>query len=305
MASFAYVVRFLGNRNVVLLASIVAGLVWPAWAAPAERLVLIALAAVMTVSLLDVTGVGLGPIRRLLLRGLTGILLNYVLLTGAILGLTFLILRDSAFRAGFVLIAAVPPAVAVVPFTAALRGDVSLAMVGNVAAYLAGLVLTPFIAVVWLGETFIKPGRLALIVVELILAPLVASRILLRLGPLAQRVKGQITNWGFFLITYVVVGLNRDLLIDQPGRLVPVAAIALFTTIGLGALIDGAGSLLNVRREGLIPVVLLGTLKNYGLAGGLALTLFDRVSAVPATVSSIFLVVYIIYLDLVGRFFRQ
>ena len=43
-------------------------------------------------------------------------------------------------------------------------------------------------------------------------------------------------------------------------------------------------------------LVLLGTIKNYGLAGGLALTLFSKDTAVPATVSTIFMTVYILWL---------
>jgi BASS family bile acid:Na+ symporter len=47
----------------------------------------------------------------------------------------------------------------------------------------------------------------------------------------------------------------------------------------------------------LISLVLLGTLKNYGLAGGMALALFSEKTSVPATVSSVFMIVYIIWLE--------
>ena len=51
--------------------------------------------------------------------------------------------------------------------------------------------------------------------------------------------------------------------------------------------------------------MLLGTLKNYGIAGGLALTLFSRKTALPAAVSSVFMIVYIIWLDLKKRRMEQ
>jgi hypothetical protein len=47
--------------------------------------------------------------------------------------------------------------------------------------------------------------------------------------------------------------------------------------------------------------LLLGTLKNYGLAGGLALTLFSKETSVPATVSSVFMIVYIVWLEFKRR----
>ena len=48
-------------------------------------------------------------------------------------------------------------------------------------------------------------------------------------------------------------------------------------------------------------LILLGTQKNTGLAAGLALALFSEKTAVPATVSTIFMIVYIIWLSLQQR----
>jgi predicted Na+-dependent transporter len=47
-------------------------------------------------------------------------------------------------------------------------------------------------------------------------------------------------------------------------------------------------------------MVLLGTQKNTGLAAGLALSLFTDKTAVPATITTIFMLVYIIRLS-IGR----
>jgi BASS family bile acid:Na+ symporter len=48
-------------------------------------------------------------------------------------------------------------------------------------------------------------------------------------------------------------------------------------------------------------LVLLGTIKNYGLAGGLSLALFSTQTAVPATVSTIFMTVYIAWLGMKSK----
>jgi len=54
--------------------------------------------------------------------------------------------------------------------------------------------------------------------VELILAPLAVSRLLRRWGfsDRLEPYKGAITNWGFFLVTYTIVGLNRAVFLDRP-----------------------------------------------------------------------------------------
>ena len=121
------------------------------------------------------------------------------------------------------------------------------------------------------------------------------------MGQGLQRSKGPLVNWSFFLITYIIVGLNRKVLLGDPLSLVPVILIAFATTVPLGMLIETCGKVLGVKRDVIVPLVLLGTLKNYGLAGGLALAILDTPSAVPATVSSVFMIVYIIYLDLMMR----
>jgi BASS family bile acid:Na+ symporter len=166
--------------------------------------------------------------------------------------------------------------------------------------YLGALVITPLLAVGLLGTGFIDPGKLVFILLELILIPLILSRILLRTG-IAWRIepiKGTITNWSFFIISYTIVGLNREVFLTQPLTLLPVVIIALASTFVLGWAIEKVGQAVRIEPSTLTSLILLGTLKNYGLAGGLALALFSKKTALPATVSAVFLVVYIIWLQL-------
>ena len=100
---------------------------------------------------------------------------------------------------------------------------------------------------------------------------------------------------------YTIVGFNREFFFTRPLILLPVAVIAVASTFILGWLIEKVGRFMNLDRPTLTSLVLLGTLKNYGIAGGLALTLFGRKTALPAAVSSVFMIVYIIWLDLKKR----
>jgi BASS family bile acid:Na+ symporter len=157
----------------------------------------------------------------------------------------------------------------------------------------------PLSALLFFGSGIIDPMKLVVIMLELILLPLIASRLLLRIG-MASRldsIKGPVTNWSFFLLTYTIVGLNRDLILNQPLSLSPVVFIALLSTFLLGWGIEKVATLFHVPKKILTSLVLLGTLKNYGLAGGLALALFSKKTSVPATVSAVFMIVYIIWLE--------
>jgi BASS family bile acid:Na+ symporter len=290
--------RLLRSRDFILFLGLILGLLWGEAAYWTNPLTLPLLALAMTVSVMGIPGAIFRIPRSLAGPALSGIVMTYLVLSGIILGLSFILIHDKNLWNGFVLIAAVPPGVAVIPFTLFLNGNRFFSLVGTMGAYLGALIITPLIALWLLGTAFINPVKLFIIMVELILLPLFISQFLVRTGA-SKRIepfKGTITNWSFFVVTYTIVGLNRQVFLDQPLSLLPVAIIALVTTFLLGWAIEGMGKLLRIDSTTVTSLVLLGTIKNYGLAGGLSLALFSRDTAVPATVSTIFMTVYIIWL---------
>jgi BASS family bile acid:Na+ symporter len=290
----------LGGRNGILILALILGLLWGKGAQWSERITLPALALVMTLATMGISGKAFSSPRIFLSSALAGIVMSYLILGAFLLGLSHWIVRDEALRAGFVLIAAVPPAVAVIPFTYFLNGDGEFSLVATIGAYLGALMITPLIILGWLGIGNIDPTGLFIILIELVLAPLVFSRILNRTG-ISSRLdpfKGTVINWSFFLLTYTIVGLNRELILGQPLSLLPVALIAVGSTFFMGGLIEIVGNWLKISPKKIMSLILLGTLKNYGLAGGLALALFSKKTSAPATVSAVFMMVYIIWLEI-------
>ena len=204
---------------------------------------------------------------------------------------------------GFVLLAAVPPAVAVIPFSVFLRGNGPLSLFGTVGAYLGALAIMPLIAFGLLSPAAFDPFKLLMIILELIVLPLAVSRLLIQKG-MKERIepyRGTITNWSFFVVLYTLIGLNRDIILGQTLTLLPIASIAIITMFILGFLIDWVLSLFHIPKETRTSLVLLGTLKNQGMAGGLALTLFSQEAALPAAVSTMVMIGYIIWLDFKKR----
>jgi BASS family bile acid:Na+ symporter len=237
--------------------------------------------------------------RSLLFPALLGIIMNYIILGNLIIGMAALTIQDEEIWTGFVLLAAVPPAVAVIPFSGFLRGNGLLSLFGTVGAYLGALAIMPLIAVGLLSAVAFDPFKLLLIILELIVLPLAASRLLLQRG-LKERInpyRGTITNWSFFLVLYTMIGLNRDIIIGQALGLLPVVSIAITSMFILGPLIEWVLGLFHIPRETRTSLVLLGTLKNQGMAGGLALALFSQEAALPAAVNTVVMTGYIIWLD--------
>ena len=231
---------------------------------------------------------------------LAGTLCSFLLLGGLLVGLSRLLIQDQELINGFVILAAVPPAVAVIPFTSILHGDKVFSLLGTVGCYLSALILTPLLALLLLeGGMLVHPYRIAVIVGELILLPLLLSWLLqwLKWAEKIEPFKGTLTNWSFFFITYTIVGLNRQLFLHQPLSLLPVVFIAVCSTFIWGEIIERFCRWRGLEQPLTISLVLLGTLKNYGLSGGLALTLFSTQTSVPSAVSTVFMIIYIIWLN--------
>jgi BASS family bile acid:Na+ symporter len=293
----------LRNRNIIFLLALTLGLIVP-YAAPVTRhLVLPALALAMALAMMDITSdLFLHP-RSLFFPALLGIIMSYIILGNIIIGISALVIRDEMLWTGFVLLAAAPPAVAVIPFSGFLRGNGPLSLIGTVGAYLGALVIIPLISFTLLGAAEFDPYKLLLIALELILLPLAVSRLLIRRkwNKRIESSRGAITNWSFFVALYTMIGLNRDVILIDTTTLLPVVFIVMITMFILGFLIDWVCHLFQISTETRTSLVLLGTLKNQGLAGGLALTLFGQEASLPAAVSTMIMIFYVIWLDFKKR----
>lgn len=266
----------LKNSSFVLVLSILFGLIWPGPAQYSEWLITPVLMIMMAFSLNDVD-LSATPGRGSLKSTMLGLALNYGLLSGLILLMSHG-LQDEALRQGFIVMAAVPPAVAVLPMTRILNGDMRLSLYSEAVSYLASLVLMPAIIYAFTRQTGISLVYLVQISLLLILLPALASRVVRRISidPVLP------INLGFFWVTYTVIGLNQGALWGDMGT---VSWIALARTLGIGLAIYMAARLAGQDRSHTISYTLLGSYKNLGLAAALSLMLFGPEAGVPAAIS--------------------
>ncbi len=262
----------LRNTSLIFLLSILLGMTIPGPAQHTESLITPALLLMMSFSLTEIDLRAKGDLRQ----AFVGFVLNYVLLSGLILLLSYK-LEDDALRNGFVVMAAVPPAVAVLPMTRLLCGDVRLSLYGEAISYLASLALMPGLIFLFTSKTGVSLGYVVQIALLMILLPAVASRFLRRLKldsvlPI---------NLGFFLLTYTVIGLNSSAIFEGATS---VASIAIARTFGIGAAVYIASSISRVAFPRRISYTLFGSYKNLGLAAAVAVVLFGPEAGVPAAV---------------------
>ena len=288
--------RLLGNRNVLLVLAFVLGLlVGPVpWFGD---LTLPALALVMMAAATQVPSSALVPPRRLLRPTLLALACTYGLSAAVTLLAARLLFHESDLWVGFVLVAAAPPGVAVLPFAGILGGDTTLALLGTAGAYLAALVMAPLMAAVLVGPRLLQPARLAIILVELVLIPLLVSRLFRhpRLLAYANRWRSALVNWGFFVVIFTVVALSRDVFLRQPQTLLLTTAVAVLSVFGTALVVERTWPRLGFSAPEVTSLALFAAIKNSGFAAATALALVGDVAAVPGAVVTVAIVAYLIY----------
>ena len=277
--------------------SIVLGLAAGQGAVWTKPLLLPALAVSMTLSTISITNRDLASIRSTPRLIPMALLLNYVVLGGIMLLMARWLIVDPDIRLGFLVIAAMPPAISVVPFSYILGGNTVFALLGTTGLYLAALGLTPVIMLLLLGADFLNPVEVLLILVQLIVIPLAVSRILLFKG-LAQSIdkwRDTAINWCIFIVTFTIIGLNREVFFGQLDVLLKVVIIAAAVTFGIGHATHYIARKLHTDDPTSISWMIMSTRKNTGLASVVAIAFLSERAAFPAAVCVIFEVSSIIW----------
>ncbi len=217
--------------------------------------------------------------------------LNYGMLTVVILALGSMFPEDLWW--GWVLMAAAPSAVSVVPFTTIMGGRTSKALFSTSVNYLVALGLMPLMTLALIGSA-VSVESLVTSLLLLIVLPMAASRLVTRVD-MGKRTKSVAMNLSFAILIFAVAGSNREAFFTEPWIVLAVSAASFVRTFGTGL---GTEFLLRWRgtpKEDRIPQVLFASYKNLGLTATLAIALFEPVVAVPATICIVFEVVWVIF----------
>lgn len=266
----------------------------PAYSKPVQQATLI---LAMAFSLTEITFRDISP--RAELRGFVGsLVMSYGVLSGLVLVYAALS-PDPGIRSGWVLMAAVPPAVAVVPMTALLRGNVRRALISEALLYLLGLVAVPLITLAALGAT-VPVDDLLFQTVLLIGVPILVSRPL-RLWKRVARVRTTAVSVSFFFLVAAIAGSTREILLGRPDLMSTLAVQAFLRTFGLGLLLFGLTRVLRTGRDARIQALTFASFKNLGLTVVLASTVFASIASLPSIVSLIFEILWISALPLLFR----
>jgi len=284
-------VKVLESYSAMMLLGLVLGLVTGGLPAYTKEASMASLAVLMTLSL---STVGLGDARGKAHAGHAAwaLLINYGFLTTLILliGLLF----TGEYWWGWVLMAAAPSAVSVVPFTTILGGKTSKALFSTAVNYIVALALMPAITLLLIGSA-VSTTSLVVSLLLLIVLPMLASRAMRRVN-IGKPLNTSMMNICFAVLIFAVTGANRDAFVGEPMIVLAISAACVLRTFGTGLGTEWLTRRIGMPKEERITYVLFASYKNLGLTATLAIALFEPLVAVPATICIVFEVVWVIFL---------
>ncbi|WP_164977467.1 bile acid:sodium symporter family protein [Ancylomarina salipaludis] len=292
--------RIIRDRNFVLILAVVLGLTIGDWAENLKEYTFYILAVVMIFSTTGLSTKALFPLKKMIQPLLLGSVLNYFVFGAVIISLAYFLMPTPELFLGFVVIAATPPGLAVIPFSHILEGDIKYGIVGVLGAFISSIFLAP--AIVGLLSNVdggIDSGMLFMTMVKLVLIPMLISRLLLwaPIKPTVEKVRGRVVDWGFALLIFTAVGLNRQVFFSNFEVLFLVALVLFLSIFGLGWVYEKFAARIGVKKEVAMTQNLLLTIKSSGFAVVTALTLFGKEAAIPSAVMAVFVLLYLLYLS--------
>jgi len=249
------------------------------------------LAVAMTLSLTSVT-LAQTRGRDHLGHAAWALVINYGALTALILAIA--VFFDADIRNGWILMAAAPSAVSVVPFTTILGGQTSKALFSTAVNYVVALVLMPVLTLALIGSA-VSVTSLIIYILLLIVLPMALSRAVMRTN-ISRAANSSILNVSMAVLVFAVAGANRSAF---QGELLLIGAISvacILRTFGSGLLTEVVLRRVRIPKPARISYVLFSSYKNLGLTATLAIALFEPIVAVPATICIVFEVVWVIFL---------
>lgn len=292
--------RILLNRNSILVFAVIIGLVAGDAASFFKDFTFLALAVTMSFSM---TGISMGYIKspkHVSKPMLMGVFLNYIVFTIVLLPFAWWLMPNKNLFYGFVVIAAAPPGVAIIPFSYILKGKIEYAILGVTGAFLASIVIAPLFVNIFAANQGVKPYDLFIMMVQLVVIPMLVSRGLLYkpLFKYIEPIRGKVVDWGFAMLIFVAVGMNRDVFFTNPILLLKVSLVLGLATFGLGFAFESLAKFFKVEPSLRITQTMMVAIKSSGFSVFTALSLFGKEAAIPSAVMAVMVLLYLIFLSL-------
>lgn len=283
---------FLDNTALILFIAVVMALIFPSFSIALKPFFAFFVIATIAFSTISISTHRLNPLKNLKQLAIA-IFFNYAVQGILLLILAFLFIKNFDYFTGFVVLAAAPVTIAVVPFTYVLRGNVYLSTMGSVIIYLLAVLLMPTILLLFFAET-INPVQLLYTVAFLLLLPLALSRMVRRIGVKEWKYADATVNVVLGIVIYTLIAVNHSTLTNFSDFPFDVLIVFILKSFVFGTIIFLLIKNIFSKKDA-ISYTLFSISKSNSLAATVALILFTEASTLPTAFGVLFNVLFIIY----------
>ena len=252
---------------------------------PSSTLIIVVLMVQMTLSM-DGLKLSLKDIKENNRDAIISVLMTYVLntLVTLFIGALFLPVNEAIWY-GWVMLASMPCAIAVVMAAVITKENLNVSFVGVTATYVVGIVVTPLLSFALIGDA-VNPLEILKYLILFIVIPLILSRPLERFN-LPRTVKVPIINLMMFIMIFLSVNSNRGFLIDDVTFAGLILIVAIFRVVMLSALSHFALKAVKVPNDRRTTMMVMGVWKNTGLSVSMSMLLLASTpeSVIPCFMS--------------------
>jgi len=286
--------NFFENSKLVFFFFILIGFMVPGFA---DDLKFLLIPFVILMMILSIKDVHIGHItKKNYWRVLKLVLVNYFILSPVYIILSYILIKNTDFRNGLILLAVVPPAAAIIPLTYIYHGDLKDSILGEIACYLFALIYSPVVVFLFFKDSvdvffFIK------ILLLIIILPMIVARLIHGLKWKIFHKKNIVVNLIYGFSIYIFIGINHETLTKDYVSLIPVTIVICITTFVLGFVTYTILKYKKVKKSHDIMYVLFGTFKNGNSAATLAILLFSPAAAIPVAVRGLLIPFYFAFLE--------
>lgn len=252
---------------------------------PSSTLIIVVLMVQMTLSM-DGLKLSLKDIKENNRDAIISVLMTYVLNTLVTLAIGALFLPvNEAIWYGWVMLASMPCAIAVVMAAVITKENLNVSFVGVTATYVVGIVVTPLLSFALIGDA-VNPLEILKYLILFIVIPLILSRPLERFN-LPRTVKVPIINLMMFIMIFLSVNSNRGFLIDDVTFAGLILIVAIFRVVTLSVLSHFALKAVKVPNDRRTTMMVMGVWKNTGLSVSMSMLLLASTpeSVIPCFMS--------------------
>ena len=252
---------------------------------PSSTLIIVVLMVQMTLSM-DGLKLSLKDIKENNRDAIISVLMTYVLntLVTLFIGALFLPVNEAIWY-GWVMLASMPCAIAVVMAAVITKENLNVSFVGVTATYVVGIVVTPLLSFALIGDA-VNPLEILKYLILFIVIPLILSRPLERFN-LPRTVKVPIINLMMFIMIFLSVNSNRGFLIDDVTFAGLILIVAIFRVVTLSVLSHFALKAVKVPNDRRTTMMVMGVWKNTGLSVSMSMLLLASTpeSVIPCFMS--------------------